>query len=262
MKTIIELITPEKAAEYLSSNFGNRSLRKSHISALADEMKRGNWQCTHQGIAFNDKGILVDGQHRLHAVLLSGVSVELQVTRGIKAPDHVALKIDLSARRSTGDLMKISSKVASVLNVLARMMNGWNHPPISYVEECSIFYRYDVETICNISPNHLPLISTAPVRAAAVAMLTFSKSDYPCEVMVRLNGQMYNQMTPVEHAFSKIAAIRNYKNNDHYGLFVKALSVFDERNRSANKIYFSEVRYAEVKDAVIAKMKEAPNHGD
>lgn len=262
METIIEVITPEKADEYLSLNSGNRSLRKSHIARLAAEMKQGNWQCTHQGIAFNDKGILIDGQHRLHAVKMSGVCVEMQVTRGVKQPDHLSLKIDLSARRSTSDLLKMPTKVASVITVLARLMNGWNPVPLSYVEECSKVFRRDAETICALSASHLALINSAAVKAAAVAMLTFSKSSYACEVMVRLNGQMYEHMSPIEHAYSRVCAARNYDLGDLYGTFAKALSVFDERNASANKVCLSEMRYIEAKDAVIAKMKEAPNHGD
>lgn len=262
METITEIITPEKADEYLSLNSGNRLLRKSHIAKLAAEMKQGNWQCTHQGIAFNDKGILVDGQHRLHAVKMSGVCVEMQVTRGVKTPDHLSLKIDLSARRSTGDLLKMPTKVASVITVLARLMNGWNHVPVSYVEECSKVFRRDAESICALSSSHMALIDTAPVKAAAVAMLTLSKSYYANAVMVRLNGQMYDQMTPVEHAYCKICTIRNYDTSDLYGTFAKALSVFDERNAGANRVYLSELRYAEAKDAVIARMKEHQNNGN
>lgn len=262
MKTIVELITPEKALEYLSFNYSNRTLRKTHVAALASEMKRGNFQCTHQGIAFNDKGVLIDGQHRLHAVLLSKVSVELQVTRGVKAPDHLSLKIDLSARRSASDLMMMSPKVASVLTVLARMMNGWQPQPISYIEQCSKVFREDVEIICNIPSSNYPLINTSTVKAAAVAMLTFSKSDYSYYVMTRLNSQMYDNMSPVEHAYCKMALARSYNIHDMYSTFVKSLSVFDERNKNANKIYLSDVRFAEVKDAVMDRMREAQHDGD
>jgi len=259
METTIEIICPKKADEYLSLNSGNRALRKSHIAKLAAEMQQGLWQCTHQGIAFNDQGILVDGQHRLHAVKMSGVCVEMQVTRGVKTPDHLSLKIDLAARRSPGDLLRIPAKVASVITVLARMMNGWNYVPISYVEECSKVFSRDAQGICALSSSHLALIDSAPVKAAAVAMLTLSKSSYVCEVMVRLNGQMYEQMTPIEHAYCKICAARTYDTSDTYGTFAKALSVFDERNARANKVYLSELRYAEAKNAVIARMKEHHN---
>jgi hypothetical protein len=262
METIIEIITPEKAEEYLFFNSGNRALRKSHIVKLASEMKQGNWQCTHQGIAFNDKGVLIDGQHRLHAVKMSGVCVKMQVTRGVNTPDHLSLKIDLSARRSTGDLLKMPTKVASVITVLARMMNGWGSVPISYVEECSKVFRSDAESICAISSSHMALIDSAPVKAAAVAMSTLSKSYYANAVMARLNGQMYDQMTPIEHAYCKICAMRTYDKNDPYNTFAKALSVFDERNAAATKVYLSEFRYAEAKDAVIARMKEHQNNGN
>jgi len=34
---------------------------------FAEAMRRGEWMVTHQGIAFDTQGVLVDGQHRLAA---------------------------------------------------------------------------------------------------------------------------------------------------------------------------------------------------
>lgn len=80
-----ELVSPEKAAEYMKRNHPrNRPLTKSRVLGFAEEMKAGRWRKTHQGVAFDRAGQLIDGQHRLQAVVESGVSVWLMVVRGIE----------------------------------------------------------------------------------------------------------------------------------------------------------------------------------
>jgi hypothetical protein len=262
METIVEIVTPQRAAEYLDRNCENRPLRKMHIKMLAQEMKQGNWQCTHQGIAFNDKNILIDGQHRLHAIVLADTPVEMQVTRGIKQPDHLSLKIDLAARRSAADLLKVSPRVVSVVRVLAMMMNGWLNVSTSKIEECLKVFGEDAERICSVSSTKIAILDMAPVKAAAIAMSVAQKSDHPFEAMARLKNQLYEQMTPVEHAFCKVCIARSYDSKNRYQAFARSLAVFDKHNTQANRVHLSETRFEEAKQAVIAKMKEAETNGN
>lgn len=83
--TFTQLITPDLAKGYLAKNTHNRNVQQSHVQALADAMRKGRWQITHQGIAFSEDGVLLDGQHRLLAVVESGVSVSMQVTMGLSS---------------------------------------------------------------------------------------------------------------------------------------------------------------------------------
>jgi hypothetical protein len=46
-------------------------------------MLAGEWYETHQGIAFYEDGTLADGQHRLRAIVQSGVSLWMRVTWGM-----------------------------------------------------------------------------------------------------------------------------------------------------------------------------------
>lgn len=73
------LVTPEIAAKWLSTQEGNRPLSNARVAEYASEMQRHNWHLTHQGIAFDEKGKLVDGQHRLWAVIESECSVPMFV---------------------------------------------------------------------------------------------------------------------------------------------------------------------------------------
>jgi hypothetical protein len=98
-----ENITPPIASEYLKKNNCNRSLRKSTIVRYARDMASDNWDTTHQGIAFDRKGNLMDGQHRLHAIILSGVTVRMHVTRGVDPRANNG--VDQGINRSTIDIL-------------------------------------------------------------------------------------------------------------------------------------------------------------
>lgn len=100
-----EIITPMLAKAYLTSNTSNRSIRETAVEEYASEMRAGRWKKTHQGIAFDTNGALVDGQHRLLAVVKSGVSVELAVTRGVEADTQDV--VDAGRKRTTADQLML-----------------------------------------------------------------------------------------------------------------------------------------------------------
>jgi len=72
-------ITPSQAFAWLEGNTHNRPLDQAHVERLARDMKAGRWRLTHQGIAFDTTGLLVDGQHRLWAVIEADVTVPMRV---------------------------------------------------------------------------------------------------------------------------------------------------------------------------------------
>lgn len=80
----VELITPEEAEEYLSRNdVNNRTINLEKVKVFADDMKKGKWQLNGEAIRFNEMGTLVDGQHRLMAIIKAGVPVKIGVMRNI-----------------------------------------------------------------------------------------------------------------------------------------------------------------------------------
>ena len=101
-----EVVTPEKAEEYLSHNTTNRAVRDLRVQSYAAAMKRGQWRVTHQGVAFGADGTLYDGQHRLLAVKLAGVPVILLVVRGL--PVAAREEIDTGTARGLADNLTIT----------------------------------------------------------------------------------------------------------------------------------------------------------
>ena len=98
-------VTPEMATEWLDKMGANRKLNMSHADRLAEDIKRGDWHQTGDPIRFDRKGNLVDGQHRLQAIINSGRAVELYVARNLDSKAMAV--IDTGKARSIADVFQI-----------------------------------------------------------------------------------------------------------------------------------------------------------
>jgi hypothetical protein len=103
MKTEIIKITPELASVILSKNV-NRKVRPHQVNALKESMLGGLWRLTHQGIAFDVNGNLVDGQHRLLAIVASKMTFDMMVTHYDSAFQYDVLPVDTGSYRNYSDL--------------------------------------------------------------------------------------------------------------------------------------------------------------
>ena len=123
MKLEIIKVTPDKAKKWLAKNHPhNRSVSWNRVEAFVNDMVAGNWRLTHQGIAFDGDGYLIDGQHRLHAVVNSGKAIEMAVVTNETAGFHDP--IDRGAPRSVAMLAGMKVKVAASLKVLKHLESG------------------------------------------------------------------------------------------------------------------------------------------
>lgn len=75
MRAELRLVTPDLAAKYLSRNGLNRPLTAPTVDFYADQMKKNLWRATGQGISIDVNNNLLDGQHRLAAIVKSRVAV-------------------------------------------------------------------------------------------------------------------------------------------------------------------------------------------
>src|SRR3954453_8673381 len=82
--TVTVYVTVPVAQALLSMNTGNRPIIEKWVKTLADRMRRGAWILTGNTVIVASEGILNDGQHRLHAVVESGVTVPMDIRFGIE----------------------------------------------------------------------------------------------------------------------------------------------------------------------------------
>lgn len=97
------LLTPSEAAKWLEANALNRPVRERHVKFLAEEIRSGNWQLNGQAIIISDGEEVLDGQHRLKAVIEAGISIRTLVIYGIKRDAFKT--IDTGVIRTGGDAL-------------------------------------------------------------------------------------------------------------------------------------------------------------
>lgn len=139
-------VTPAMAAEWLTMNSSdNRNLRTRVVQQYARDMKAGRWELTHQGIAFGADGRIVDGQHRLSAVVMADVPVAMVVA--LNADLTYASSIDRGAARTITDITKLRSDEVAALRILVCFSEADNYSSrsLSAAETFGAAQRFEAE---------------------------------------------------------------------------------------------------------------------
>jgi hypothetical protein len=116
MKTEILKVTPEMAKRFLAnSSTKNRRVLESRVSYYADQMARGQWRLTGQGLSFDKDMNIIDGQHRLMAVIKSGKNIEFLIVYGVENDTFSAY--DDGKPRGANDALYLSGNVKNADNI-------------------------------------------------------------------------------------------------------------------------------------------------
>jgi hypothetical protein len=114
-------ITPAKAKQMLANNTGNRRLDPKRVRRYASEIRKGQWKTTGDSIKLASDGRVLDGQHRLAAIVDADTAVTVAVATGVN-PDVFDV-LDSGKSRTSGDVLQIAGiKSASVTATVARML--------------------------------------------------------------------------------------------------------------------------------------------
>jgi hypothetical protein len=120
-------VTPEIARALLKRNTRNRPTVKAAIDEYAELMDMGRWRLTIEAIGVDNTGVLANGQHRLAAVIRSGVTSKFTVWLGIE-PDEFEV-IDQGRKRTSHHLLHIAgisggAQRAAIVRILL-MTRDW-----------------------------------------------------------------------------------------------------------------------------------------
>lgn len=100
-------MTPEMAERLLGKNVKNRNVRDKKVAQYARDMVSGNWSFTgNNNIVLGPDGRLLDGQHRLKAVIKAQVTVPMGVFQGVDCADQKSM--DQGAKRTFSDVFKLN----------------------------------------------------------------------------------------------------------------------------------------------------------
>ena len=115
----VEKINKELALKYLENNKNNRKVVRANVDFIKNEINNYRFIMNGQPIIFDDKGFLLDGQHRLIAISETDKTIESLVVRGISRDSFKT--IDTGRNRKPNDVLSIegvsySTTLASATN--------------------------------------------------------------------------------------------------------------------------------------------------
>lgn len=117
------LVTPEMAARWLeSANTHNRKVSQPTVDAYARDMVEGRWEETNQGIAFSTGGVLLDGQHRLWAIVQADLGVWMWVFFNVSK--SAQLVVDQNRPRSVADAITLQGGMGRVTQTVVAVMRS------------------------------------------------------------------------------------------------------------------------------------------
>ena len=233
MRTVWTDVTPEQAADWLKNNFVNRPMKEDVVHAYARDMINGVWVPTHQGVAFNDANALIDGQHRLSAIVLADVTVRMMVTYGL--PAHIKDSemttmdaVDRGRTRSVADQltiqhgMKNGQVTAAIAMSLAGLCYGQRTRRLSVGQTLDVFRAFeDAATwmIMHRVKDH-GLKSVGVLAAFTFAMATEKEGLWDDTTEIQ---QMYHRVVSgiglLEHTATK--ALRAFLTSDEAKLLTR-----------------------------------------
>lgn len=106
-------VTPEVAARWLERNYQNRNLFKAEVDRYARDMAAGRWHLDGSPIRIATDGSLLDGQHRLNAIIKADVTLPMLVVRNVDPDAQSAM--DTGRRRSAADALAMAGHKHYVL---------------------------------------------------------------------------------------------------------------------------------------------------
>ncbi len=120
-------ITPSLASEMIKCNTHNRKIRHTVVAKYVLEILAGEWYPTASGIGFDSNGVLLDGQHRIQAIIDANTPAMCLVV--LNLPPASQEKVDRQTRRNLTDVFIVAGlacwkQEVQIATFLARRGDG------------------------------------------------------------------------------------------------------------------------------------------
>jgi hypothetical protein len=119
------MVTPDVALSWLETiNAGNRKMSERNVVFLAEQMRTGAWLDTGDPIKFSKSGRLLDGQHRLTALIRANKSFEMTLAENLA--EEAFEVIDTGKTRTAADVLSsLNIKYHTAVAGMARNILLW-----------------------------------------------------------------------------------------------------------------------------------------
>lgn len=242
----IERITPSKAQHYLETNTINRSVRPKRVKHYADQMTRGLWKISPQGIVIGKTGRLLDGQHRLQAIVDANTAINMAVFTEVD--DELFDVLDSGMPRSLADRTGIDKDDVSICSMIIRLVYG-SSDAIA-VNDLEYVYERVGDALENFwekaSGRKRQGIAVAPVQLAVVLHIIEGNGEYAIQQYKAMCRLDYTEFSPAIASFFKQVTEGKVTGSarEREELCARAYKALDERFKTASKIQFKDIEAA------------------
>jgi hypothetical protein len=132
-----EMVTPEHAKHLLGRNVINRTIRWGWVKYLARQIRQGRWELLSDAIGIRKDGVLINGQHRLLAIIEAGVPAPLFIVRGLS--EGAFMVTDRGKMRTLPDATNLPPTVIADTNLIAETL-GWPRLAESEVQDVAAWW--------------------------------------------------------------------------------------------------------------------------
>ena len=209
------------------------------------DIDEDQWRVTHQCIAFDARNNLVDGQHRLSAVVLANKPIDAYVARYDDVESAMKLPIDMQAKRAVFEVLSVTRRDQETVSAMIRLIRGGgNVPTMAEIERAIINARSELDIVNGCITSTVKHRSAAPSRAAIVCLLreySMSRDEiartYRAFVAMDLDGLPKSIMALLKHLDG---GTLKHSGTDQRDLFIRVYYAFDPSNRHVKMIRISD----------------------
>lgn len=128
--TAVETWTKKKAEAALAKGGPNRKSSKNVIAKYATAMSCDQWEMNGETIKISTASTVLDGRHRLLAVIKSGKTVKMLTVRGL--PKSTQKTVDDGYKRTLGHILQMRGEVNSTtLAYASTLLVRWEQEQLS-----------------------------------------------------------------------------------------------------------------------------------
>jgi hypothetical protein len=260
----IRQFNPNSAAQLLATNQQQRRLRPGWVAYLAAQAKRGQLHKTTDAIGVDDHGLLQNGQHRLNAIIMADVTVELLYVEGLTKEAFIVT--DIGAKRTAADTLHISTILAANINMVAMAMGKvtMHRVPFDVMADITAWWKPIEEEIFSGMPMRTePGLFNSGVRVAAALQWALQTNDqgrnYVREQYLAALSHDTQAMTrPVATMWRRCSQNKFTSYQGRFDRLYLAFQAFDPENQNCIRVNVNaEKTEARIKEALLTLEKNA-----
>ena len=185
-------ITPALASAMLETNTRNRKIKNSVVDRYVRLMREGEWGITNDAITFDKNGVLTNGQHRLEAVVRSGVTIDALVFQNIGQ----SVYMDRGTTRTQAENLDITEgrpHVTGAVNCISMYYKMYDKT-VGVIPEGTLQYAY---RILEKSINAIPEVFKDKKKAFSYG------ADYMSAILLLLYSDKF-QLFDIQYLHEKL----------------------------------------------------------